>query len=101
MTQPEIELFLRAQRQQRLVRTITLAAICIAVVAVALLVSGVGGQYSLAGLGGALLGALLVNSDFGGAGIVSRGQLLGLIEAQISRDPDALTYIRASRGRAH
>ena len=98
MSQNEIELFLKARRQLKLERRLLLVCALIALIAGLLALVGVALPYSKSGFLAAVVGGILVKIDLPiWSAVVTKGQLLSLLESQISRDPEAVQYL-AKRG---
>jgi hypothetical protein len=94
----EIDLFLKAKRQWRYARRATQVALALVMLALVLLLAGFDSGWIWGLMGGAALGGLGANSELlANWGVVTRAELLDLIEAQINRDPEALRHLR-SRG---
>ena len=97
MDSKDLDRYLMAKRQQRLANYISLVATALAVGAGVLLYLGIEPGASKAILIGSAIGLVLANSEFGLHGaVVSRQSLLEIIESQINRDPEALSYIAKS-----
>jgi hypothetical protein len=100
MDSSDVEFILKARRQLRAVRWLTVCALVIAAgaFAVSLIFSAHHDALRSVSLG-SLLGALLANSDFGPfSGPISRADLIRALEAQINRNPVALMQmLRAHR----
>ena len=94
MENNEVDLFLKAKRQQRLVLQMTLAALALVAMCLVLVICSVGGAYAKYLILGSGCGALLFNTDFlSGGAFVSRRDLLTLIQAQIDRSPEAIRHL--------
>lgn len=99
MERDEVELFLKARRDERRIRVI--AGVCVVVAALApLLLNFRETQFlfrvifPVAVLGSFAFGFDLLLPQ---VGAVSRRELLDLIETQINRDPGALMYLKSRR----
>ncbi len=90
----DLDKYLIAKRQERVAFYVTLLTTLLCVTSAAFLYLDISPVVSRAVLIGSALGLLLANSEFGLHGtVVSRQALLGIIEAQINRDADALSYL--------
>ena len=94
MNQQDIDMYLKARRQQKWSRLASVAGIVIGATAGALLLAGIGGPIAKGILIGGFGGALLANGNWSiYSGVISRRSLLDIIERQICRDPEAVTYL--------
>ncbi len=94
MDTSDIDVYLKAKRQHRLLQRITWVCATLALVFAVLSVFRLWLPYTTAVVYGCLLGGLLANSDlFASRTLVTRARLLNLIESQINRDPEAIKYV--------
>ena len=93
MEEKDIRTYLKARTQGRRRKIATLFAILTIVLYVVLRIYGFNSIYINAVALGAFLGSVILNSDLFGWGNVTRGELLSIIERQISKDPEALKSI--------
>jgi hypothetical protein len=94
MDQLDIDMFLTAKRQLKIRHWFLYLCGALMVVSGGFAILGIGLPYSKSILWGSVFGALLVNSDWLSArSAYSRQRLLGIIQSQISRDPEALKYV--------
>jgi hypothetical protein len=101
MNRQDIDLYVKARRQQKWVFAVSAAGIVIGVAACAFLLGGIGGPVAKGVLIGAFSGSVLANTNWSVfSGAISRRSLLDIIERQISRDPEAVAYL-ASKFSAH
>jgi hypothetical protein len=103
MDSSDVDFVIDAKRQLRFARQLTSVAIGVALISwFASMVLRDHQDLARAAAIGALLGAFLVSSDFALSGSkISRARLIGALEAQLNRNPDALKLLaqrRVSRG---
>jgi hypothetical protein len=96
MDQRDLDTYVRARRQEKLNAIGSTGALIIAAIAAVLSFAGVGGHVINGILIGSIGGAILANSEVGlFSSLVTRKTLLGIIEHQINRDAEALSYLAA------
>ncbi len=94
MDHRDLDIYLRAKLQHRRATFISVLALVLVAGAGALLIFGVTGPLVKGTLLGSIIGAVIVNREFGlYSALVSKRVLLRVIENQINRDPDALAYL--------
>jgi hypothetical protein len=100
MDSSDVEFILKARRQLRAVRWLTLCALVIAVGAFAVSLIFHAHHDAVRSISfGSLFAALLINLDFGPfSGPITRADLIRALEAQVNRNPVALMQmLRAHR----
>jgi hypothetical protein len=94
MDQKDLDTYVRARQQRKFNTVVGACALVVAAIAAVLSSAGVGGHVINGILIGSIGGAFLINSEFGFfSSAVTRKTLLSIIEHQISRDPEALSYL--------
>jgi hypothetical protein len=103
MDSSEVDFVVRAKRQLRVARRLTIVAVGLAIASLIASIVLKEHRYLARAIAyGALLGAFLVTSDFALSGsIISRARLIEALEAQLNRNAEALKLLaqrQASRG---
>jgi hypothetical protein len=94
MDHRDLDIYLRAKLQHKRATVISIFALVVAAGAGALLIFGVTGPLVKGVLLGSIVGAVVVNNEFGlFSAVVTKRALLQVIENQINRDPDAIAYL--------
>jgi hypothetical protein len=99
----EFNLLEKAKRQLAFIRagTIVAVALWLGSLLASMLLTGPYHQLAVSLSYGSLLGALLLNADFTlSSSVITRADLIRVIEAQVNRDPAALTYLAGGKVRA-
>ena len=101
MNSRDIDIFLKAKKQQKYTKKINIATILVLLLYIIFLLFGIHHHYSDVIVASILIAVTFQNSDINFSGsadkvrVITRNDLLNVIENSINNDADALEYIRS------